>query len=515
MNKIKLVIADDETSIRNALCSMIDWESENIEVCGVAKNGIEALDIIKKMEADIAILDIRMPIMDGLEVIAELKKLKLNTKTIILSGYDAFSYAREALVQGASNYLLKPCRPEEILAAVLDVKKHMEAEQAEELRAKEKSEELESSRYDVRNKRLADLILTTNEKMVSGCEEKIGFKMGDHGFCIVIKPSDHFLFHMQHQQFIIEYLENILPCVAGCIAENIVAVLSDNIKSEKKLLRDGLIKLKQLLSSKFTLLVSIGVGNIVTRVDGLKPSYQNALKALDMIHFFGSDFVIFYDSIYETQNNIYPSKIENEIIEAIKNRDIGVCSKKVDEFFYSSQEHSGGNGIIKNVIAILLSLYHFTVISGFQAEVIFGRPLELMEQIQKSRTPEELSQRIKSQCTWIIEQMKENVTKNRFVNEAVIYIRHNYHKDITLSTVAEEIFITPGYLSTLFKQALGDNFINYLNGVRIEKACELLKDVRLKTYEVANQVGFQDEKYFTKVFKKISGVSPSQYKKEL
>ena len=93
-----------------------------------------------------------------------------------------------------------------------------------------------------------------------------------------------------------------------------------------------------------------------------------------------------------------------------------------------------------------------------------------------------------------------------------MYIDKNYMKDITLSMVANEIYITSGYLSTLFKQVTGDSFVNYLNRVRIEQACDLLKDVRLKTYEVAYQVGFQDEKYFTKVFKKLKGTSPSHYR---
>jgi len=514
MSIVKLVIADDETNIRNAICNMIDWASEDIVICGAAKDGKEALDMIKERGADIALLDIRMPIMNGLEVITELKQQKLHTKSIILSGYDDFFYAREALVQGASNYLLKPCRPEEILAAVLEAKKELEAEQAEDVQAQAKNEELDRSRYDVRNKRIADLIFTTNEKMVTVCEEKVGFEIGERGFCLVLQPPERSSFYIKHQQFIIEYLEETLPCVAGCIAENIVVVMRDNTKSEKKSLRETLNKLKQILYSKYAIILSIGVGNVVTRVDGLKPSYQNAWKALDMIHFFGTDFVIFYDSIYLTQNSAYPSKIENEILDALKKRDIEVCNGKVDEFFVASQEENGGSGIIKNAMAILLSLYHFTVVSGFQADVIFGRPLELIDQIQKSKNPEELSLKIKCHCTWIIDQIKGSFIENRFVNEAVIYIRQNYSRDITLTTVAEEIFITPGYLSTLFKQALGDNFINYLNRIRIEKACELLKDVRLKTYEVAYQVGFQDEKYFTKVFKKIIGVCPSQYKKE-
>lgn len=512
MKEVKLLIADDEENIRNALCNIIDWNRIHVEICGVAKDGKEALDRIYELEPDIVLMDIRMPFMTGLEVLEVIKKEKLKVKTIMLSGFDDFAYARTAIANGAVNYLLKPCRPDHILDAVVEVKEEIIKEREEFRITKQLNMELELSRYDVKNKWIADLILTTNEQMVIDCVNKIGYEIGERVYCFVIRPTDESLFFKNQQQTIIDYIEEAIDCMAGSVAENIIVIANDNLENEKKRLRDTLIKLKNFISNNYAISVSVGVGNVVNRSKGIKVSYQNALRALDMVHFIGTDFVIFYDSIYGSNDFEYPVQIEEKIFDALKQQNIEECNQRIDDFL-QFVENQDTYGILKNGIAILLSLYHYSILLGLKADDIFGKPLELMENIQKCKSKVELGKRIKSQCNLMIGQLDNNQTGNPFVNAAKMYINKSYMKDITLSTVANEIYITSGYLSTLFKQVTGDSFVNYLNKVRIDHACELLKDVRLKTYEVAYLVGFQDEKYFTRVFKKLKGRNPSQYKK--
>lgn len=514
MKEIKLLIADDEENIRNALCNIIDWKKIHVDICGIAKDGKEALEKIHQLEPDIVLMDIRMPFMTGLEVLEVMKKEKLRIKTIMLSGFDEFAYARTAIANGAVNYLLKPCRPEHIMAAVIEVKEEIIKELEKSKKTELLNMELESSRYEVKNKWIADLILTTNEQMVEECVNKIGYEIKRTAYCFVIHPTDDTLFFRNQQQAIIDYIEGYIDSIAGSVAENIIVIANGSDENDKKKLRDILIKVKNFISNNYTISVSVGVGNVVNRSKGLKESYQNALRALDMVHFIGTDFIIFYDSIYGTNDSEYPVPIEEKIFTAIKQKDIDECNQRIDEFFQVASNQDT-YGIIKNAIAMLLSLYHYTILLGLKADDIFGKPLELMENIQKCKSKEELAKRIKSQCSLMIGQLENHQTGNPFVNAAKMYINKNYMKDITLSTVANEIYITSGYLSTLFKQVTGDSFVNYLNKVRIDHACELLKDVRLKTYEVAYLVGFQDEKYFTRVFKKLKGHNPSQYKKHI
>lgn len=513
MEYITLVVADDEENIRNAVCKMIDWESEGIRICGSAKNGEEAFRKITEHNADAAILDIRMPLMSGLQVAERLKESEVGTKIIILSGYDDFNYAKEALVNGAVNYLLKPCRPEEILGAVKEVREQVLQERIRAQEEQEMCQQIKDGRYDLKNKWIANLILTSNDAIFQEASLKCGFSIKAKAFCFVVKPPDNTLFFRKQQQAIMNFLEKNMDCTTGCVAENIVGIVNQDPEHEKRKFREILIKLKNQVMNQFGISVSIGVGNMVQTSQGLSRSFQNAVLSLDMIYFLGTDFIIFYDSIYSGKQQNYPAAIESRIMDAIKQQNEEEVNRRVEEFFHASLEENGGSGFLRNAIAILLSLYHFSVIAGLPAGQIFGQPMELMDMVQRSRTAEEVAQNIKAQCFLIMKEMGSYVTENRFVNAAILIVKQNYYRDITLSLVADEIFITAGYLSTLFKQVTGDSFVNFLNQVRIEHACELLKDVRLKNYEAAYQVGFQDEKYFTKVFKKITGLSPSQYRK--
>ena len=512
MQDVTLLIADDEENIRKALNGIIDWEKIHVKVCGIAKDGKEALEKIYELEPDITLMDIRMPLMTGLEVLEVIKKEKLKVKTIMLSGFDEFAYARTAIENGAVNYLLKPCRPEHIMSAVVEVRDEIVKAREQKNRTKQLNLELKSTRYEVKNKYIADLILTTNEQMVKKCVNQIGYEIGEFTYCFVIHPSDNTLFFKNQQEAIIDYIEKSMDAIAGSVAENIIVITNSTKEYDKKKLRDFLIKIKNFISKNYGISVSAGVGNVINLKEGLNISDQNALRALDMIHFIGTDFIIFYDSIYGNKEFEYPVQIEEKIFAAIKEKDMKKCNQRVDEFFRLADEWDS-YGIIKNAMALLLSLYHYTILLELKADDIFEKPLELMEYIGKCKNKEEISKRIKTQCNLMIGQLDNHHTGNPFVNAAKMYIDKNYMKDITLSMVANEIYITSGYLSTLFKQVTGDSFVNYLNRVRIEQACDLLKDVRLKTYEVAYQVGFQDEKYFTKVFKKLKGTSPSHYRK--
>lgn len=515
MDKLKLVIADDEINVRNAIRKMINWEEEGIDVCGLAENGKQALQIIEENDADIALLDIRMPGMTGLEILAKLKENNRSTKTIILSGYDEFNYAREALVQGASNYLLKPCKPKDILAAVKEVGEKIRKEREREDIVKESERELLKKPYDFKNRLLSELIWTGEEKRLLSLEEEFGIHVGERLSIIIIHPAKGTLFFREHQEYIVSYLEEKLAEIVGSVAENMVALINVKEEFNKKEVRAVLRNMREKIKEKYNIEINIGVGSIETPGIGIYESYQKALKALDMAYFVGSEFIIFYDSIYETDKNTYPTAEENNILNALKENDKKLCDDGIDSFFKASRTELSEIGSTTKIgMALLLSLYRYTLTSGLETEKIFGDSFDLLNQIQSSRSPGELVKLIKEQCYRIIRQSKGMVTENQFVNAAVAYINQNYYRDITLTMVAEEICLSPGYLSTLFKQVKGDSFINYLSRVRIRHACNLMQDVRLKNYEISYQVGFQNEKYFSKVFRKIMGESPNEFRKK-
>lgn len=513
MDKIKVLIADDEENIRTALEKVVDWNSIGAYVCATAQNGREALEKIKKHQPDILLMDIRMPGMSGLEVIQHIRQSNPEIRAIVLSGYDDFSYAQQAIQFGAMNYLLKPSPPEQILEAVDEVCRKIRAERMQLQEKTDNENQLLQNQKELHDKAVAEIVLTHNEQLAAQKAEEIGFPAGGSQFCIVISPPEHILFFEEQKKYIVQCLESIFSCQTARLAESIVAIVSGDVNEEKAEIQKKLLKLKSEVSHLFNVSLSIAVGSGARTIGRMYQSYLDALKIRGMFFFLGTDFVMFYDSIYSKVLDIYPVEAEKELFSYIEQRNTAKCMSQIDAFFLQVAEKSGNKtAIVQATIVLLLSVYRFASQLHIDTLTVFENPFGVFEEIQRSKSMGELKERIKFIFGRLIAALNSSRTGNDLVDIAVNFIQKKYMDDIFLADAAKEAGITPAYLSTLFKQTLGRNFVDYLSEVRIEKACGLLRDSRLKTYEIAYRVGFRDEKYFTKVFKKMTGCSPSEYK---
>lgn|GEM_PF-2242297 len=513
MDRIKVLIADDEENIRTALEKIVDWNSIGAYVCATAQNGRDALEKIKKYLPDILLMDIRMPGKSGLEVIQEIRDTNPEIRAIVLSGYDDFSYAQQAIRYGAVNYLLKPSPPEKILAAVDEVCRKIRAERLQMQENNQKEHQLLLNRKELHDKAVAEIVLTHHEQLAVQKAEEIGFPIGSSQFCMLISPPEHILFFEEQKKYIIQCLEKMFTCQTACLGESIVVIVSGNVNEEKAAIQKQLLKLKADISHLFNTSLSVTVGSNAGTMGEMHQSYQDALKIRGMFFFLGTDFVMFYDSIYSKVMDIYPAEAEKEIFSAVEQRNSSRCMEQIDSFFAQVSDKSENKAsIIQTTIVLILSAYRFVLQYQIETQAVFDSPFSVFEEIQRSKNRKELVEKIKFIFGRVIAALNSSKTGNELVDIVVDYIQKKYMDEVFLSDAAQKAGITPAYLSTLFKQTLGQNFVDYLNAVRIEKACALLKDSRLKTYEVAYRVGFRDEKYFTKVFKKLIGISPSEYK---
>ncbi len=513
MEKIKVLIADDEENIRTALEKVVDWNSIGAAVCATAQNGRDALEKINRYLPDILLMDIRMPGMTGLEVIQQVRETHPEIKAIVLSGYDDFSYAQQAIQIGAMNYLLKPSPPEQILEAVDEVCRRIRADRLRVQENTEKENQLLQNQKELHDKAVAEIVLTHSEQIAAQKAEEIGFPAGESQFCIVISPPESVLFFEEQKKYIIQCLENIFPCQTARLAESIVAIVTGEVNEEKAEIQKKLLRLKTDVSHLFNVSLSIAVGSNAVTIGQMYQSYQDALKIRGMFFFLGTDFVMFYDSIYSKVLDIYPVEIEKELFNYIEQRNAAKCMSELDVFFSQVAEKSDNKAaIVQATIVLLLSVYRFVLQFHIDTLTVFENPFGVFEEIQRSKSARELEERIKFIFGRLIAALNSSRTGNDLVDIAVNFIQKKYSDDIFLADAAKEAGITPAYLSTLFKQTLGRNFVDYLSEVRIEKACAMLRESRLKTYEIAYRVGFRDEKYFTKVFKKLTGCSPSEFK---
>lgn len=283
--------------------------------------------------------------------------------------------------------------------------------------------------------------------------------------------------------------------------------------------KDFIHEIFNFLQDNFDHPFSIGAGSIVPSPLQAHKSYIQALAALDTGLFLGNKQVVFFSGEMSEENlqYLYPFSDEAKIFKAIETGELSEVKKAVDGFFSNFE---CGNQVdcnfIKKAGALLLNnIMRFCSEKNIDSSEIQKIIFKAIDDVAESRTLEMMSRRIVKVIEDILDQIHRNAPVNKFIQKAVNYIHNNYHKDISLKEAALELYISPAYLSFLFKNEMKITFIDYLNKYRIQMAKELLKDIRLKNYEVAFKVGFLDEKYFYKLFKKYTGLTASQYRDSL
>jgi len=521
---INLFIADDEPEVIEGISTLIDWKKYDINICATAANGEEAIELIKKFKPDIILIDIKMPKYDGLEVIEYARNYGLHFESIILSGYDDFCFAQKAIELKIFNYLLKPCKPQEVLEAVLKAKAILEKERdKQELLSKYsnyfkdtlpivKERILNEIIYNIRNDN-DDLIDLLNKYEINLLSEGL--------YCLIVlrfdkepKLSNNIeAYTMACLDIIKEYLENLLTSEVFRTRDDIAIIISTKTILEKDFLNGVLLNIQRLIFDKLEVNIYFGVSNWVRSLSKLKLSYLQAQEEAD-IKFFADDVdIIYYEEIsIDKKTVIYPFDDEKEIIHCLALCNKSMLNEKIDLFLDSLFNNCTQNKwYIKSAIIIFMgNLIKFCYDKNLNMKDIIDN--KLFENIFKAERKEQLKNSILNFVYNISSKIEQMDKRNNIVKSAIEYIEKNYNKNISLESVSKEVYVTPTYLSILFKREIGINFIDFLHKYRIQKAQELLKNQNLKTYQVANLVGYNDEKYFSQLFKKYTGLTPSQFR---
>ncbi|QGQ94768.1 response regulator [Paenibacillus psychroresistens] len=529
---IKLLIVDDEEVVRDGIRLTIDWLSNGIEVCGEAEDGNQALELIHELKPDILLMDIRMPLMNGLQVIEAVYAAQIPLKFIFLSGYDDFSYAQQAMKFGASAYLLKPCMPEEILDTILKVKSELQDQQSR----KEMYESLQLKFTEnlpfLKEKFLVKLIhneANTNQHLVENFEVfKLAIDPTGPINVAIIQIDDHLVLKDTLENKEVELIKIAVKKIINEIIEAayccevfehkndfiILAAVDGDPDRYNRLLDQIKASIKRLLG--FT--VSVGVGRIYDDFSHIHRSYMEAVKSIDARFLLGTDSLIhFEDMTYEeVEEFIYPIQAEKNVLSSLKTGNALELSSRLELFFTTiSRDTSSKDHMLKSCLMLCLSLYHIGVEMNMKTDDIFGQGLSSIDNILKLGTLEQIKEKIGLITHSFLEQTLNRKSSNKIIESSLKYIAENYDKDLNLDKVANSIYINPGYFCLLFKKTVGTNFIDYLNKIRIEKACEQLKDIHAKSYEVAFKVGYSNEKYFYQIFKKYTGMTPTQYRESI
>lgn len=535
----KVLIIDDESIIRKGIKNIINWKQLDCEVCADASDGIEGIELIRKYLPEIIITDIRMPGLDGLSMIKQVKSIVPNTKIIILTGYRDFDYVQEAIKCGAFDFLLKPSKIEELTAvltrAVNEINdqkiRHMEIDQFKVL--------FEQSIPILREKLLYDVIygLNTNENEIT--EKMKLFNISIRNFVLVVMENDYdeksnssqYDKHLYQFGIVSSFEEifaekyEVLSIMLNSSRVGFIIQKQDRVPLDIEEVSEKCSYLQEVINNGFGFTVTIAVSsNGVTAIE-LPEKLKECLGSLEYKSYMGNNSIIQYSDLnsffrYEDYSTL--DKYQKQLLESIKsgNEDlVRVSTQNIARYVTTNKININ---YMKNFYYTTLSSINNIRISVSAAELDKkheeGKDIaSLLKLIEKSESAEELNSLLEDVAIRIA--AKVNSFNNRSIKlilrKAIDYIQEHYSEPVTLNEVAENIYVSTFYISRMFKKELGKSFVDYLNDVRIEKAKELLKDIKYKTYEVAEIVGISDPHYFSKLFKKYSGMTPSEYRETI
>ncbi|MEK5398999.1 response regulator [Paenibacillus nitricinens] len=546
---MKLLIAEDEDTIREGIVNMIDWKSHQIEVMGEAGNGSEALALMENEQPDLLLTDIRMPQMGGLELIEVARRRGYGFRSIILSGYNEFSYAKQAIALGVVDYVLKPCRPEEILKTVLKAKELIERQRNQEDEQLKRDRSWHKNAPLVKSQVLSQWIyhppvpLERRQELIGELSMAIGSEGPQIG--LVRFDFDSPSTGGTGQDFVlIRYAalniisETLSPIYRGKIetfhdGNNLLWIGSGIAGTDPRKpyraplqLKEQIEQLQSNLEKYLKLSISIAVGSCRLNISEAHLSYKEALQAMESRFLNGKGGVYFYTEGTGVVGG-GPQEIgilddpelhvlEDEMLVAVgagsNELALDLLEKWLDRF-------RGNPGCLKQEVNIRATAFVVRLKRLAQEKQVAGfewkqHLVNWMEQAPQIETLEELSTILNKVMQNVVEAFSKHRPLHRTVVTAMEIIRNKYNTNLTLEYVAKEAYVSNTYLSSLFRQELGVNFLDYLHQYRVEEAKKLLRQ-NLKMYAVAKLVGYGEERHFSATFKKWTGLTPSQYQKGL
>lgn len=530
---LKVFLAEDEFIIREGIKNNIDWQAHGYEFCGEASDGELAFPLIQKTRPDILITDIKMPFVDGLALSRLVKKELPETEIIILSGYEEFDYAKEAIQIGVARYLLKPINGETLLQEIDSVAEIILGKQKEkEIREKYQKEMEENSLRDQMD--LFQHLVTGDcsmEELLS-VADKLDLKIMAPWYSIVLLKIQS----MKHDYE--EYSGSIVVVDERIVklAEPEHVLIFDRAlegraflfkaDSEDELLayqKEYLGDVKEVLSSYMNLRYFGGIGTPVNRLREIPASFEDASHAFAHRYLVAESCIL--DSSLLMQEGaaeqedfrisaVNPEQIDRtKMQEFLRTGDLDEVVYFVDEFFGKLDGGAMKSRIFRQYITMdaYFSIVDFLKGLGLQKDEIEA-PDQDSSILQDEKSAMDYIVRIMEKAL-VLREKKASSRYEDVVSEVIHYIEDNYaQEELSLNLLASHVNFSPNHLSMIFSQQTGQTLIRYLTDYRMNRAKELLRCSSKKSSVISMEVGYKDPHYFSYLFKKTQGMTPTQYR---
>ncbi|MDR0270690.1 response regulator [Paenibacillus sp.] len=544
----KLLLVEDEEDVRDGLVEEIDWTSHGFQVVDTAENGREAAEIFEKHIPDVVVTDIQMPFMDGLQLAGWIREHYSATKIIILTGFDEFEYAQKAIKLQIDEYVLKPFSSQELLEVLLKVKRQMDEESAEKENIHVLMEHYRKSIPVLRELFLSQLVSRSmSSDEIRDKSSSYEVELEGQSFMASVLRTDYVHNHLAMQKdgeqtgsssslkdsedrylqlfAVLNIAEEICRRLEGfrvfvhledCVLLSTLQEQDQSIAAQKTI--SVLEEIRMNVHKYLKLTMTIGAGTVCGNPSELHQSYEKAMQALDYRLILGNDRVIWIGDV-ETE------KCESLNFDELQEQSLIRCIK-----LGTSEELEG---ILANLFSGMpiaqlsvqdCQVYLMEILTctmkvakefNVELEELFGAGAHPYAEIYKYNNIQEVKQWMSAICLHLMNSIAQGRQSgyNQLVENAKEYIRLHYRDiDISINKVCKHLHISTGYFSSIFKKEVKMTFVNYLMHIRMEAAKEKLRLTDLKTFEIAEAIGFSDPNYFSFCFRKKFGISPKEYR---
>lgn len=541
MELYRILLVDDEEEVRKSIIKKIDWNSTGFQVVGDAENGEDALEKIEALEPDLIITDIRMPYMDGLSLAERIRQKYPSMKIVIFSGYDDFEYAKQAIKLNVTEYILKPVNVEEMTAILVRIKANLDQEIEQKRNVRLLRENYVKSLPILKEQFLNDLVsrpldealtearLGEYDIPLSGARKWVAAAIDierpatPEGSLPIHREKD--LIPISVMQIVEEklasYCRSAIFTLAGSMESELAVIAAIDGENSQTGLIDVLGDICKEVRKILEIPITIGVGHGCLKLTEVFHSYQDAVNALGYKAIVGGGSTIYINDVEPVSRGKlqFDGKDEAELTAAVKfgpeekiREMVRRLTGKMNDakvHFRQCQAYMLG---ISNCLIQLSQMYDLDLGHVFERGSERGDGYTLVPKFQKT---EEFAQWLLSAALSMnqaMSQERDNTTK-QVIQEARQYILDNYQDpELSVEKICRHLHMSPAYFSTLFKRETGQAYIAYLTELRLNKAVELLNKTDDKTYVIAAKVGYQEQNYFSYVFKKRFGISPTRFR---
>lgn len=528
----KILLADDEGIVIDSLKFIIEKNFPDSCIIESAKTGRKVIELAENFRPDIAFMDIQMPGINGIDAMKEIREANKTTIFIVMSAYDKFDYAKEAINLGVLDYLNKPVEQPKIVEVLKRAMKQVDDEKerrSQDLLIKEK---LETVVPIIENNMIYTALFQDNyDSEVENFRNLLSIEK-DYGYIIVLEwgdnQNDHHLTNavgtgikmQSYYKEMREVIKGFFECVIGSMMANRIIIYvpyeKDAVEYNERIeiiekTRTMIRKLKQYIDVRFR----AGIGSVVKLEDCIR-SYQEGQRALrksdgTVAHVADLPIMVSYEANYpiDQERRLFEMTEKGNENEALiaANRFFGWMVENYSDHIYD---------IKLKALEFVLRVEHLAIREGGMEYHFLSRQdylpsllaLNSLDEIQRW-----FVSKISTACRDVV-QSKEKQSSSS-VERAKAYIAERYNKDISLDDVSKEVDISPYYFSKLFKEETGENFIEYLTAVRINRAKQLIAGSDMSMKEICTEVGYSDPNYFSRIFKKNVGVTPTEYKEKV